>query len=157
LAGTHKRNFLSDLANAIREAYERGLPNMGHAFNRVAADWLGYELGDNNFVDGAGDRGIDFWFESDSGFDLFQCKSHEVTDGGDIDLAPFDNEGVLDLGRIKLFLETEGPVETQNEALKNFRHAWEHAVSSRRATKEPEPLSVNLRLVLLGDGLTGPA
>jgi hypothetical protein len=146
VAGTHRRNFLLDLASAIGDVQDRGAANTGHAFNRVAAEWLGYELPENNFVDGAGDRGIDFWFESDSGFDIFQCKSHELSETGDIVFDPFDNEGVLDLGRAKLFLETDGAPEIQNEALKTFRHAWEHAVSSRRASKDPEPLSVNLRL-----------
>jgi hypothetical protein len=159
LPGTHKRNFLSELASAIKEeTSERGLPNTGHGFNRVSAEWLGYDLDDNNFVDGAGDRGIDFWFQSDSGFDIFQCKSHELSENGDLgDLTPFDNEGVLDLGRVKLFLESDLTPEIQNEPLKQFRHAWEHAVSSRRASKEPEPISVNLRLVVLGEGLTIPA
>ena len=156
--GAHKRNYLLELASAIREeTSERGLANAGLGFNRVAAGWLGYDLDDSNFVDGAGDRGIDFWFESDSGFDIFQCKSHELTESGDVDLSSFDNDGVLDLGRVKLFLESDNPIESQNEALKKFRHAWEHAVSSRRTAKEPEPISVNLRLVLLGEGLTGQA
>jgi hypothetical protein len=157
LIGTQRRNFLSDLTNSIREEYERGLPNTGQAFNRVAAEWLGYELADANFVDGAGDRGIDFWFESEHGFDIYQCKSRELPENGDVDLCSFDNDGVLDLGRAKLFLESDGPIDTQNEPLKNFRHAWEHAISSRRSAKDPEPILVNLRLVLLGDGLTAPA
>lgn len=158
MSGTHKRNFLLELANAIREeTSERGLPGTGYGFNRIAAKWLGYDLDDGNFVDGAGDRGIDFWFESDSGFDLFQCKSHDLYENGEIDLSSFDNQGVLDLGRSKLFLESDRTIETQNEPLRKFRHAWEHAVSSRRSAKEPEPISVNLRLVLLGQGLTGPA
>ena len=157
MAGVHRRNYLSDLANDLREASERGSISTGYAFNRVAAEWLGYNLPDNCFVDGAGDRGIDFWFESDSGFDIFQCKSHEFLESGDLDLTPFDNEGVLDLGRARVFLETDGPLEIQNEPLKNFRHAWEHAVSSRRSSKDPEPISVNFGLVLLGEGLTRPA
>jgi AIPR protein len=158
LSGAHKRNFLSELASAIREeTSERGLANTGLGFNRVAAAWLGYELDDGNFVDGAGDRGIDFWFETDSGFEIFQCKSHELSETGDIDPSPFNNEGVLDLGRVEDFLESDRPMEDLREPLKKFRHAWEHAVSSRRTAKDPEAISVNMRLVLLGQGLTSPA
>lgn len=154
---SHRRNLLSELASALRDVSERGSLTTGHAFNRVAAEWLGYEPEEGNFVDGAGDRGIDFWFESDSGFDIFQCKSHEFSPNAELDLSLFDNGGVSDLGRAKLFLLSEGPLETKNDALKNFHHAWEHAVASRRQTKDPEPIAVNLGLVVLGDGLTEPA
>jgi AIPR protein len=155
--GVHRNNLLFELADALRITSERNSLSPGFAFNRVAAEWLGYDLDEANFVDGAGDRGIDFWFESDSGFDIFQCKSHDLLPNLELDSGRFDSEGVSDLDRAKLFLLTDSEIDTQNEKLMNFRHSWEHAVSSRRAMKDPEPLAVNLALILLGEGLTPQA
>ena len=45
---------------------------------RITAEWMGYNLDEDNFVDGAGDRGVDFWYASDTCFDIFQVKCHEL-------------------------------------------------------------------------------
>ncbi len=152
----HDRNLLSVLSQAIREISEQENIETDQAFNRIAADWLGYDTNSVAFVDGSGDRGIDFWFQSDSGFDIFQAKSHDLTEDGEIDLAPFNGEGIRDLERIKTFL-IGGSTDVRNPKLKQFRHSWDHAVSSRKLAKEPPPIDVNLGLVLLGDDLSREA
>lgn len=148
----HFANSLSALESAARlKSDELGLP-LSTVFTRVVAEWLGYDLEAISFLDSK-DRGIDFWFETDSGFDIFQVKTHDHPDGK-IDLGkPFDNEGVLDLHRVEKYLLAPSPREP-TDALRGFRHKWEHAISSKRAEKSAEPIVVNLGLVILGSALT---
>jgi hypothetical protein len=150
---SHRHNLLQRLSSEIRGlAEERGIS----AFNaaaRVAAEWLGYDLEEDNFIDQK-DRGMDFWFQSETGFDIFQTKSHELLPNGDIETSAFDDEGVKDLTRAKQFLLAQSKTVKGNEKLERFLHNWDHAIGTRRLGKEPDPLIVNLGLVVLGDGLT---
>jgi len=141
------------LALEIREVSEANNLPLDKAFSRLAAEWLGYQLDDSQFIDGANDKGIDFWFQSDVGFDIFQAKTHLPDSTGELDLQSFDKEGVTDLQRARGFL-LNPPTEIKNQQLKAFSHRWDHAIESRRGTDEGEPLKVNLGLVVLGDGLT---
>jgi hypothetical protein len=149
----HNKNLLHVLSSEIREVMDAsGIP-LDKAFSRVAAEWLGYQLEDEQFVDGANDKGIDFWFQSDEGFDIFQAKTHLFDRSEDLILDSFDKEGIMDLQRAKNFL-LNAPTELKNQQLKFFSYRWDHAIESRRGTSDGEPLKVNLGLVLLGDGLT---
>jgi hypothetical protein len=82
----HQRNLLHVLTLELKEKSENyGIP-LDKAFNRLAAEWMGYQLEDNLFVDGAHDKGIDFWFQSDLGFDIFQAKTHVLGPDGELSL-----------------------------------------------------------------------
>ena len=54
----HRANFENVLADLIRSLPEEEGLTSSEAFNRVAAEWLGYDLEEEAFVDGAGDRGV---------------------------------------------------------------------------------------------------
>jgi len=108
-------------------------------------------------VDGPGDHGIDFWFPSDAGVDIYQCKSHELSPNDELDLFPFDNEGVVDLQRAKSLLLSQEPLDLENKALKNFLHYWNHAIAKKRLSDASDPVLVNLALVILGEQLTRQA
>lgn len=152
----HRKNLLANLTATIKACADtNGIPS-DRAFTRVAAEWLGYELPDQQFIDGAFDKGIDFWFQSDTGFDVFQAKTHDPTDDGQLDLSPFDREGVADLERARSFLLAD-VVNLKNEGLRQLRHRWEHAIDSRRGSPIADPVVVNLSLVVLGNGLTSGA
>jgi AIPR protein len=156
MANAHNSNFRQALVDDLRRVCDLHGAPLDKAFNRVAARWLGYNLDTEHFVDGAGDNGLDFWFQTDMGFDLFQAKTHEWNESGELDWAVFDGEGVSDLSRLKNFLLSDAP-EVRKESLKAFWHRWEHAIESRRGLADAEALTVNLGLVVLGEGLTSAA
>jgi hypothetical protein len=152
-----KQNFLEILHTKIVEKlndYEESM-----AFVRLAAELLNYEaLPDENFIDGFGDFGSDFWQKSDAGFEIFQVKSHEI-ENGKIDLSKFDKEGILDLNRILNYLLNDKSGHLENNKLKILRHEWDDAISRilMAKSKEIKPLRINAALVIFGEDLTGPA
>ena len=156
MSNAHESNFRQALAEDLRRVCDLHGAPLDRAFNRVAAKWLGYDLDTEHFVDGAGDNGLDFWFQTDMGFDLFQAKTHEWDESGELDWSRFDGEGVSDLSRLKNFLLSEAP-DIRKDSLKAFWHRWEHAIDSRRGLPDADPLNVNLGLVILGEGLTSAA
>ena len=80
----HESNLRSNFVTAaLDEANNPDINTIEQAFNRIVAKWLGYDQDDGMFVDGAGDRGIDFWFASTTAFDIFQIKTHNLTDKGE--------------------------------------------------------------------------
>lgn len=156
----HKKNLLAVLRNAVFEYLES--ETVEHqAFVRVAADWLGYDgLEEDNYIDGKEDRGIDVWYETVSGFDLLQIKSHVIENENTLSLYPFDNSGVLDLQRIISYLTDPETTLEGSSKLLNFRKQWESAITRRRLGKSldpKDPIRVQLSLVLFGQGLTEPA
>jgi hypothetical protein len=151
-------NFISEVSDDINESNRR----IDRAFTRVTSRWLGYDLEDEFFVDGAGDRGLDFWYPTGSGFDLFQVKSQEEMDPNKIKEGKFDVSGVLDLGRIKTFLTDSEGIQENNSKLAKFKERWNHTVSSKSlAQKEQEdelsPINVHLGLIIIGNSLTKQA
>lgn len=153
----HRENLLATLASSVQGKLE-SVPQEHQAFVRVAAEWLGYdELEEEKFVDGAGDRGLDFWYATDAGFDIFQVKSHDLGPLGKVNTDCFGSQGVQDLQRMLTFLSDEraGPVD--NRRLEQFRRRWEHSITRRRMGEAAEPLQVSFGLILFGDGLTDPA
>lgn len=155
----HRQNLIDVLVNEIkdaREQEEQGTPRQ--AINRVSARWLGYafENDSDHFVDGGGDRGIDFWFRSDAGFDIFQTKHHELPAFG-LDLSSFGADVIGDLRRVKeLLMGAEAP-SNANKRLAILQDHFENAISTKQFGKDVEPLVVNLGLVLISTGLTEPA
>lgn len=157
MSTAHRQNLMDVLAREIGAAKEQGeQASPRQAVNRVTARWLNYELEEEKFVDGAGDRGIDFWFQSPTGFDIFQTKHHELHDEK-LDLSRFDQHAIADLHRVKDFLLSGKAPSAQNKQLLGFYESFESAVAAKKFGKDTEPLSINLELVLLSDGLTLPA
>lgn len=158
----HKQNIIGHFVNEVLEDMNEADRSLDSAFTRIAAKWLGYELDDEHFVDGSGDRGLDFWFPTDSGFDLFQVKSIENTDPIAISQAKFDKTGVMDLIRIKTYLTDEEGIPEHNEKLKMFKERWDHVISSKKlavvdSDDEVSPITVNLGLIIIGNALTEQA
>ncbi|GAB6180334.1 hypothetical protein JCM14036_16530 [Desulfotomaculum defluvii] len=152
----HESNLRTNFVSAVLDELNNpDINTIEQAFNRVVAKWLGYELEESMFVDGAGDRGIDFWFASTTAFDIFQIKTHNLTEIGEISKELFGHEGVSDLVRVKNFLIHGSDMLIKNKKLKYFRQRWDHAVSSRKLSlEEISPITVNLYLILVGEGLT---
>jgi hypothetical protein len=151
----HQSNFAQLLANQILEVSENTIDEAS-AFVRVAADWLGYQLEDDFFVDGAGDKGVDFWFHSDDGFDFFQVKSHQIKENS-LDLTPMGNSGVNDLRRILEFLKSDEIPQTANKKVQDLIKTWKMALATKSLGEEPEPIKINLYLVIFAESLTPPA
>ena len=152
-----RANFENALAELLRtRQIEKGLP-LSAAFNRVAAEWLGYELEEYNFVDGAGDHGVDFWFSHPAGFDVVQTKVRELNKNGAIVRGRFDVSGVNDLRRVRAFLLEDKGADFNNKKLKKLKEKWDFEIAGRRQNRTDEPLVVNLILLVLGDGLTPQA
>ena len=151
----HFDNLLAVLEDEIRRKTDEYGITPEKAFSRVAAEWLGYDLDPGSFIDQK-DRGIDFWTQTDSGFNIFQVKSHEFKTGALQSDKRFDHQGILDLQRVEKYLLSPAGAE-RNSLLKHFRHRWEHMIESKRFEKSEDAIEVNLGLVLLGSGLTDDA
>lgn len=128
---------------------------------RITAEWMGYNLNEENFVDGAGDRGIDFWYASDTSFDIFQVKCHELDDNNKIPNLNFDSKGVNDLTRIKSYLISSDGGPDKNTKLRKLKERWTY-VSQTLAmdtSKDNEERIINARLclIVIGPGLTEQA
>ncbi|HEY0737191.1 MAG TPA: AIPR family protein [Herpetosiphonaceae bacterium] len=153
---THRQALIDTLTEDIRqEATEQSLP-FATAATRILLDWLGYDLDQLTFIDGR-DRGIDAWLSTDSGFDIFQIKTHQLTPDGFLDLRAFDGQGVRDLEHAKTFLLHERSQNVQNQKLKQLLHQWDSAIRNHNLTSTAVPLPVTLHLVILGDQLTSQA
>src|SRR5258708_34632777 len=103
---THRQSLIEILAEDIRKKRnDESLP-FATAAARVLLQWLGYELDDVTFIDGQ-DRGIDAWLATESGLDIFQIKTHNLTEDDLLDLSTFDGRGIHDLQRAKIFLTND--------------------------------------------------
>ena len=157
----YRSTIEEDLAQAVEQRVAGatdGQLTFAYAFNRVAAEWLGYDLDDDDtrFVDGEGDRGVDWWYSTDRSFDLFQCKTHEPNAGGQLNTGSFGSEGVQDLDRALKLLTSGAAPDATNRRLVRLLHAWEDALNTAAQDKadDRKPVRLNLHLVILGDELT---
>lgn len=154
---SHQQNFTESLEAALVEKMNDF--EESKAFVRIAASWLNYEsLSEENFVDGGKDLGLDFWQKSESGFEIFQVKSHELNNNK-LNPSKFDNEGVKDLGRFLNYLLNDDPAIGGSKKLANFRHQWDDAITRILMSKseKKKPLKVISALVVFGDGITDGA
>src|SRR5579863_9091303 len=102
---SNRQTYLDALSADIREFAAKEGISTAFAAERAIAHRLGYDVDDIDFVDGAGDRGIDFWFASEVSLSIYQVKTHDIEEKGVIDFdTPFDNEGVNDLTRAYHFI-----------------------------------------------------
>lgn len=153
----HRANYITMIEHQVADIQnERAIPE-GQAFTHLAAQWLGYDLDDDHFTDSKSDRGVDFWFGADNGFEFYQVKSHELSSGGQLETRRFDRAGVDDLRRISELLGEEEPPPEANRKIQNLVREWNMALSKKRLAEDPEPIEATLVLVLFGDGLTDQA
>jgi hypothetical protein len=151
------KTYLDSLENQIRdEADKLSLP-VSFAAARVIANILGYDNEDVNFVDGKGDRGIDFWYSSEGGLYAYQVKTHDFTEDGHIDYqSKFNSDGVKDLMRIRSFLLGNGAID-DNHKLVKFSDTFHRLVRNHKSQEIENPLQVYLSLIILGQDLTDNA
>ena len=72
---TQRKNLEEAITVAVARMVEEGLQESA-AFERVAADWLGYpSLPDERFPSGANDKGIDFWVGSEASLDFHGAET----------------------------------------------------------------------------------
>ncbi len=153
---THRQTLLDALTEGIQtRAVEDSIP-FSTAATRVLLEWLGYELEDDAFIDGS-DRGIDAWVATETGFDIFQVKTHQPDLTGSFHLAPFDGTGVRDLQRARTFLLQERAENVQNKKLKALLYRWGSTIRSRGLAPDSTAIPVTLHLVILGRELSAPA
>ncbi len=153
---THRQSFIDKLSEDIRELANSESLTFHTAATRILSQWLRYELDDVTFIDGS-DRGIDAWLVTDSGIDIFQFKTHELSKDGFLNLGVFDGQGVHDLERAKTFLLHEKPINIQNKKLKQLLQQRDSAIRTHRYEDVSIELPVTLHLVILGDKLTSQA
>ncbi|MEN6306043.1 MAG: AIPR family protein, partial [Armatimonadia bacterium] len=158
---THEAAIIEHLFEAIMQKGEECALPFDQAFSRVAVEWLGYEREDDDpgFVDGAGDRGIDFWSATEQSIDILQCKTHDPASTSAPDLGAFDADGVKDLGRAYSLLFSDAATADIPERLERLLQVWDDLVvtTAQRDPDDREPIQVMLTLVVLGRDLTAPA
>ncbi len=153
---THRQTLLDALTEGIQtRAGDDSMP-FSTAATRVLLEWLGYELEDDAFIDGS-DRGIDAWVATETGFDIFQVKTHQPDLTGSFYLTPFDGTGVRDLQRARTFLLQERAENVQNKKLKALLYRWDSTIHSRSLAPDSTAIPVTLHLVILGRELSAPA
>ncbi len=152
----HYQTYLDELLNSVRDCItEEGLP-FPQAAQRVIAERLGFDLDDLRFTDGAGDRGIDFWYGAESGLYIFQVKTRQQKDRGLIDYeTPFGNDGITDLSRARDFLLSS--TVPDDVRLAEIKDAQDHLIRNHEAVGADNPVPVRLTLVILGKVLTKQA
>lgn len=153
---THRQNVIDTLTETIRQrATDEGL-SFAAASSRVLLEWLGYDGTEISFLDSR-DRGVDAWFATESGIDIFQIKTHELNRDDVLDLSPFDGQGVRDLERAKNLLLTEQPNNLSQKSLKELLYRRDSMLRTRNLQSDQSELPIILHLVVLGNGLTPEA
>ena len=152
-----RQTLLTALVNDINQvAVNKDLP-FPQAAQYIIAQRLGYDLDDVEFVDGSGDRGIDFWYASSGGIYVYQVKTHELNESGHIDeIIPFDNSGVQDLVRAYTFMTSDERPDKEHR-LSPLLDKLEALVRNHKSNEPTTPVQVNFSLIVLGEGLTDQA
>lgn len=154
---SHRQNYIDILASEILDKSDEHGLTIYNAAARVVLEWLGYDLETVTFIDSK-DRGIDAWYATEKGIELFQVKTHNLSQNGFLELStPFDATGVLDLGRGRDFLMYEEISNVSSKGLQQLLHAWAYTIYNHRYNSAEGLIPVTLHLVLLGDGLTQQA
>lgn len=150
------RAFGDYIARRIDEVAVEEDIALEHAWPKVAAEVLGYDIDALDFLTGR-DAGLDFYVISGSVYVLTQCKMHEVADDGSITLGDaFDERGVVDLERSFRVLvggELAGNVDQRIERLA-ARLQEEMGLLSEDEGDGSTRISIIFKLVTLGDKLT---
>lgn len=156
----YETRFMEVVRQLIEDREDSPL-SIDAAMTRVAAAWLGYDIPNDNFVDGSGDRGIDFWYLGETELHIIQVKTHRPN-GFILDKSNFGSQGVMDLSRARDFLLQVANQSTRlNNPLKYLVEEWQDLIKSRRLAQElenkVEQVTVSLNLLLIGGELTPQA
>lgn len=148
---------LDALVNEIKQVMDDEDLRFPYAAQRVIAQRLGYDVDEVKFVDGPGDRGIDFWYASADEIDIYQVKTHELSQTGDINVrTSFNNTGITSLMRAYHFLTSEESVADEHR-LEELPYKLEQMARNHKARIANNPLHIKFSLVILGNCLTEPA
>jgi hypothetical protein len=153
----HRQSYIDILRDKIIEKAEDEKLPFYAAATRILLSWLGYQLDskDITFIDNK-DSGIDAWYLTDAGIELFQVKTHDLTSEGLLCLDPFDNTGVNDLIRAKNLLHFYESSNVSNN-IKDILSRWSYILRDRKTQEVKSPALVTLTLIILGDDLTPQA
>ncbi|MBD3174764.1 MAG: hypothetical protein GF320_06275 [Armatimonadia bacterium] len=154
----HRHAYFGELMRQVDEVMAAsGQQEVGPAFTRVAAAWMGLGTGEGDveILDGPGDKGVDLWSTGPGSFLVYQAKAHEMGPHGKPTSLVFDSDGVEDLHRaFSLLASDEAPAPTS----KGLHALWislDHSLRQWADTgPEGEPLLLDLHLVILGNRLT---
>ena len=150
------QNYQDRLAQEILEVSANIEQDTYFAAHRVIAEKLGYDLEEVEIVDGAGDRGIDFWYGSDNGIYIYQVKTHNFIDQRYINAEDtFDNSGVTDLIRAKNFLFGNG--NNIPDKLEKLKTTFRRIIINHKSQETDTPVHVHFTLVILGHNITSGA
>ena len=144
------------LSDILSFKYDKNL-TYPFAAQRVIAQRLGYDLEDVEFVDGAGDRGIDFWSASPEGINIYQVKTHLPKDDGTLDLhKPFDSAGVNSLSQAFNFISTQDGVDSESRLYK-LLDIIDRSAQAHKLKETSDPINIGFSLIILGERLTDQA
>lgn len=132
-----------------------------NAWPRVLAELLGLERESIEFFD-QNDSGVDFYSSDSPVYEVYQCKMHEMTDTGDVDVSkPFDPEGVKDLDRAcTLLFDGVPPPNTDNRLLSlraRIKEELDLVPPEVEDVMTSQGISVIFNLALLGSRMTPAA
>lgn len=148
------------LAALISEIYEHAAKydmRFPHAAQHIMASRLGYNEEVVEYVDGAGDRGIDFWYASNGGLYVYQVKTHEPDEFGIVDTRrKFDRSGVTDLQRARSFL-LSSTVPDEDHRLTNIKDTLNRMIDNHISQDSTDHFPIYLTLIILGEELTDAA
>ena len=156
-------NFKSEFIKDVMVYSQQEQKTYEASFLHISAKWLGYDIPEDDFIDGAGDRGIDFWYASENSIELFQVKSHELDENYNIQNKKYDNDGVKDLRRIKAFLLDEEIPSSLKIELRKIKERWNYIIKSIKSDiefkniEQPDPFIIKCGLIIIGDELTQQA
>ena len=155
--GFARTTLLAALANDIKDvSMSEGLPSH-QASQQVIAQRLGYDLDEIEFVDGSGDRGIDFWYTSGGGVYLYQVKTHDLAQDGDINvIEPFDGMGVADLSKAYNLIVSRNHL-SEGHRLEKLLRRIDYLARNYKSRESKNPLQVYFSLIVLGERLTEQA
>lgn len=157
-----KHRALADyIAGQIEEVSVQEDLDHPHAWSRVVGHMLGYDPEQLNFVDG-NDGGVDFYANSGSIYEVYQCKMHNMDDAGALDIdTPYDIEGIQDLQRaFGILLDGAAPRRLDARILSlraQLREEMELLPETSNDSDAPNQLSVVFHLATLGDNITPAA
>lgn len=151
-----RTNYLTILREEIVELSDSENLSIPNAAVRKLLEWIGYNLEDVEILDNK-DSGIDAYSVTDRGIDIYQVKTHELTQEGELDTSTFDNSGVNDLMRAKNILISNSKNSAISQQVKTLIQKWNYLINESIIQENISPLSLTLNLIILGDSLTNEA
>jgi len=153
---TQKKNYLKLLKEEIDDSAENESCSFANASVRVLLDWIGYDIEDVHFLDNK-DSGIDAYYLTETGIDIYQVKTHDLKESGELNLDGFNNSGINDLRRAKNLLCVHKKRSKISKQIKKLLSQWDYLLVESAEQERINPILVTLHLVVLGNCLTDEA